>query len=136
MRTFEGRAIKAEGNPDHPVNHGKLCSRGLVGVQGLYNPDRIKGPGKRASAAASRGSRPGMERGPGRGQAGLVRHGDKVAFYLGLAPDHLFDLVSELARPSAPPPPCATVRWACSRAAPRLVEAAGQVFGEARFPYL
>ena len=48
MRTFEGRAIKAEGSPNHPVNKGKLCSRGLVGVQGLYNPDRIKGPLKRA----------------------------------------------------------------------------------------
>ena len=44
MRTLEGHALKAEGNPDHPVNQGKICSRGLVGVQGLYNPDRLKSP--------------------------------------------------------------------------------------------
>ena len=35
LRTFEGRAIKAEGNPQHPVNRGKLCPRGLTTVQGL-----------------------------------------------------------------------------------------------------
>ena len=70
MRTFEGRAIKAEGNPNHPVNRGKLCSRGLVGVQGLYNPDRIKGPGKRAKRGDPQLRCAGLERRPGRGQAG------------------------------------------------------------------
>ena len=47
VRTQEGRAIKVEGNPDHPVNRGKVCSRGLTTVQGVYNPDRITGPQKR-----------------------------------------------------------------------------------------
>ncbi len=58
VRTMEGRAIKAEGNPKHPVNRGKICSRGLTAVQGLYNPDRIKGPVE-------------MARGQGQTQAGL-----------------------------------------------------------------
>lgn len=40
----DGRAIKAEGNPDHPVNHGALCARGQAGLQGIYNPDRFRGP--------------------------------------------------------------------------------------------
>ncbi|MFI5312444.1 MAG: molybdopterin-dependent oxidoreductase, partial [Gemmatimonadales bacterium] len=40
----DGRAIKAEGNPDHPVNRGALCARGQAGLQGLYNPDRFRGP--------------------------------------------------------------------------------------------
>lgn len=44
VRTREGRAVKLEGNPDHPVNQGKLCSRGQAGLQGLYNPGRLKGP--------------------------------------------------------------------------------------------
>jgi len=34
VRTQEGRAIKAEGNSNHPVNRGKICSRGLTAVQG------------------------------------------------------------------------------------------------------
>ena len=43
----DGRAIKAEGNPQHPVNRGALCARGQSGLQGLYNPDRFRGPMKR-----------------------------------------------------------------------------------------
>ena len=38
----DGRATKAEGNPMHPVNKGRLCIRGQVSVQGEYNPDRLK----------------------------------------------------------------------------------------------
>jgi anaerobic selenocysteine-containing dehydrogenase/Fe-S-cluster-containing dehydrogenase component len=44
VRTREGRAVKLEGNPEHPVNRGKLCSRGQASLQGLYNPGRIKAP--------------------------------------------------------------------------------------------
>ena len=49
VKTREGRAVKLEGNPDHPVNRGKLCSRGQAALQGLYNPGRLKGPMVRAS---------------------------------------------------------------------------------------
>ena len=44
VRTREGRAVKLEGNPEHPINRGKLCSRGQAALQGLYNPGRLKGP--------------------------------------------------------------------------------------------
>ena len=44
VKTREGRAIKLEGNPEHPINRGKLCSRGQASLQGLYNPGRIKTP--------------------------------------------------------------------------------------------
>src|SRR3990170_4294739 len=47
VKIMEGRAKKLEGNPLHPVNKGKLCSRGQAGLQTLYNPDRIKGPLKK-----------------------------------------------------------------------------------------
>ena len=40
----EGRVVKVEGNPLHPVNRGKLCMRGQAALQGIYNPDRIKTP--------------------------------------------------------------------------------------------
>jgi molybdopterin-containing oxidoreductase family iron-sulfur binding subunit len=44
VKTREGRAIKLEGNPNHPVNQGSLCARGQAGLQGLYNPDRFTAP--------------------------------------------------------------------------------------------
>src|SRR5262245_17082333 len=44
VKTREGRAIKLEGNPNHPVNAGKLCGHGQSALQGLYNPDRVKTP--------------------------------------------------------------------------------------------
>jgi anaerobic selenocysteine-containing dehydrogenase/Fe-S-cluster-containing dehydrogenase component len=44
VRVREGRAVKLEGNPVHPENEGKLCSRGHAALQGLYNPDRIQNP--------------------------------------------------------------------------------------------
>jgi anaerobic selenocysteine-containing dehydrogenase/Fe-S-cluster-containing dehydrogenase component len=40
----DGRIVKVEGNPDHPVNAGALCVRGQAGLQGLYHPDRFRGP--------------------------------------------------------------------------------------------
>ncbi|MHC4104999.1 MAG: molybdopterin-dependent oxidoreductase, partial [Planctomycetota bacterium] len=40
----EGRIIKVEGNPLHPVNRGKLCIRGQASLQGIYDPDRITKP--------------------------------------------------------------------------------------------
>ena len=40
----EGRVIKVEGNPLHPVNLGKLCMRGQAAVQGVYHPDRMRRP--------------------------------------------------------------------------------------------
>ena len=43
----DGRVIKVEGNPIHPVNTGKLCPRGQASVQGIYDPDRFRGPLKR-----------------------------------------------------------------------------------------
>jgi molybdopterin-containing oxidoreductase family iron-sulfur binding subunit len=42
--TRDGRAIKLEGNPEHPLNRGALCARGQAALQGLYNPDRYSTP--------------------------------------------------------------------------------------------
>src|SRR3954462_5442348 len=49
--TRDGRAIKLEGNPEHPVNRGALCARGQAALQGLYNPDRFRGPMARKNGA-------------------------------------------------------------------------------------
>ena len=44
IRTREGRAVKAEGNPLSPISNGKLCARGQASLHGLYDPDRIRRP--------------------------------------------------------------------------------------------
>src|SRR4030066_1864801 len=36
--------VKIGGNPEHPNNLGKLCSRGLAGLNMVYDPDRITSP--------------------------------------------------------------------------------------------
>ncbi|HYT04526.1 MAG TPA: molybdopterin-dependent oxidoreductase [Gemmatimonadales bacterium] len=48
----EGRVIKLEGNPESPINQGRLCSRGQAALQGLYNPDRVTDPMARAATGA------------------------------------------------------------------------------------
>jgi molybdopterin-containing oxidoreductase family iron-sulfur binding subunit len=46
VKTREGRPIKLEGNPEHPVNRGALCARGQSRIGHTYSPDRHKGPGR------------------------------------------------------------------------------------------
>ena len=55
VRTREGRAVKVEGNPEHPVNRGSLCVRGQAALQGLYDPDRFSGPVQRRTTNAAAG---------------------------------------------------------------------------------
>src|SRR2546423_8598032 len=50
-RVREGRVVKLEGNPDSPINHGRLCARGQAALQGLYNTDRITAPHARGPNA-------------------------------------------------------------------------------------
>ena len=45
------RAVKIDGNPNHPVNRGGMCPLGLAGLQYLYQEDiRVKSPLKRIGA--------------------------------------------------------------------------------------
>jgi anaerobic selenocysteine-containing dehydrogenase len=40
----DGKVIKVEGDPDSPISHGTLCSKGLSVTQMAYHPDRILHP--------------------------------------------------------------------------------------------
>ena len=44
IKTREGRPIKVDGNPDHPVNQGKICAKGQASILGLYDPERLHEP--------------------------------------------------------------------------------------------
>jgi menaquinone reductase, molybdopterin-binding-like subunit len=48
--TKMGLAKKLEGDPHHPVNQGKLCTRGQAAIEITYHPDRVGHPLKRAGA--------------------------------------------------------------------------------------
>ncbi len=50
VRVIDGWAVNIAGNPLHPVNRGTLCPKGIAGLQGLYDPDRIRTPLKRVGA--------------------------------------------------------------------------------------
>jgi len=54
VKNREGRPIKIEGNPDHPLNQGTLCARGQASLLNLYDPDRLKAPLIRSRANGSR----------------------------------------------------------------------------------
>ncbi len=40
----DGRAVTVRGNPDHPVNLGKLCPKGLAEHQAIHAPNRARAP--------------------------------------------------------------------------------------------
>jgi anaerobic selenocysteine-containing dehydrogenase len=45
----DGKVVKIEGDPDSPISHGTLCSKGLAITQVAYHPDRVKYPLKKTS---------------------------------------------------------------------------------------
>jgi anaerobic selenocysteine-containing dehydrogenase len=43
----DGKAVKVEGLKSHPLNKGKLCPKGEVALENIYDPNRLKYPMKR-----------------------------------------------------------------------------------------
>jgi len=54
----DGRAVKVRGNPLSKQNDGVCCPRGHMGMQELYDPDRVKVPLKRTNPKKGRGVDP------------------------------------------------------------------------------
>lgn len=50
-----GRVTAVKGDPIDPLTQGRICPKGLAGVQALYHPNRLKYPMKRV------GAKPGNE---------------------------------------------------------------------------
>lgn len=47
VRSRDGRAVKIDGNPEHPHNYGIVCAKGNAGPMWAYDPDRLKYPMRR-----------------------------------------------------------------------------------------
>jgi formate dehydrogenase major subunit len=52
VHTKKGKVVNIEGDPDHPINEGTLCSKGAALYQVANNPVRVKKPMYRAAGAS------------------------------------------------------------------------------------
>ncbi|NTW12339.1 MAG: molybdopterin-dependent oxidoreductase, partial [Anaerolineales bacterium] len=136
VRTMQGRAIKVEGNANNPVNLGKTCARGQATLQGLYNPDRIENPTRQ-------GRDPQLSKDTLEWDAAIQIVSDalkntdpsEIAFLMGMAPDHLFDLVSDLAKSIGAPAPLRFGALGMFEARATLSKAAENLFGSSAMPF-
>jgi len=136
VRTMQGRAIKVEGNANNPVNLGKTCARGQATLHGLYNPDRVEFPTKQ-------GRSPELTKDQLAWEDALQVVADalknnvpsEIAFLMGMAPDHLFDLVSEFAVSIGAPAPLRYGALGMFEARATLIKASENLFGQAALPF-
>jgi formate dehydrogenase major subunit len=52
VHTVNGKVVNTEGDPDHPISEGTLCSKGASLYQVVNNPARLIKPKYRAAGAA------------------------------------------------------------------------------------
>jgi anaerobic selenocysteine-containing dehydrogenase len=146
VRTMQGRALKVEGNANNPVNLGKTCARGQATLHGLYNPDRIEGP-LHLLARLNAGQdtvinrellKPNMEWDEAIqivSDALKNTNPSEIAFLMGLAPDHLFDLVSDLANAIGAPAPMRFGALSMFESRATLSKAAEDLLGQSAMPF-
>lgn len=137
VRTIQGRAIKIEGNANHPINLGKTCARGQTSLQGLYNPDRVTGPTlqKRAKELNARDKLTWEDAIQVVAETLKTTPPSGIAFLLGMAPDHLFDLVTELTTAIGAPAPLRFGALGMFESRGTLSRAVAELFGQAALPY-
>lgn len=129
VRTMQGRAIKVEGNPNHPVNLGKTCVRGQASLQGLYNPDRIQNPVQQKNRNSASFENLSWEAVTNKIKDVITSTPrGEISFILGLKDDHLFDLISEISRALGAPAPIRFGAQQIFEARSTLVDASRVVF--------
>ena len=143
VRTMQGRAIKVEGNPNNPVNLGKTCARGQATLEGLYNPNRVSGPLKHSRGdslygADNKNSASNMSWDDAIqvvADALSKNQPDEIAFLMGMAPDHLFDLVTDLTKALGAPAPIRFGALGMFEARATLMQASNDLFGQSALPF-
>ncbi|MBL0343839.1 molybdopterin-dependent oxidoreductase [Candidatus Villigracilis affinis] len=135
VRTMQGRALKTEGNANNPLNLGKTCARGQATLHGLYNPDRVTDPVKRTRGSASTTAVDWDAATQVVADALKNNKPEEIAFLMGMAPDHLFDLVTDLANTTGINAPVRFGALGMFESRATLSKAAENLFGEARMPF-
>ncbi|MBL8077478.1 MAG: molybdopterin-dependent oxidoreductase [Anaerolineales bacterium] len=135
VRTIQGRAIKTEGNASNPLNLGKTCARGQATLHGLYNPDRVTDPIKRARGNTAYFNVDWDSATQTVADALKNYKPEEIAFLMGTAPDHLFDFVSDLAAATGINAPVRFGALSMFEARATLSKAAENLFGKAGLPF-
>src|SRR5450759_642040 len=136
VRTMQGRAIKIEGNKNHPVSMGKTCARGQTALQGLYNPDRIQYPAKRSQRGSEILTQVTWDDAvPVISEALTKNQPGEIAFLLGLNSDHLADLITEITTALGAPAPMRTSAFETVEARATLATAANRIYGIYALPF-
>ncbi len=150
VRTMQGRALKTEGNANNPLNLGKTCARGQATLHGLYNPNRVRGPikhsrGERLYDTAADPLNDEFKDADSNmnwddalqvvADALKGHQPEEIAFLMGMAPDHLFDLVTDLSTQSGINAPVRFGALSMFEARATLSKAAENLFGEAGLPF-
>jgi len=150
VRTSQGRAIKAEGNANNPLNLGKTCARGQATLHGLYNPNRVRGPikHKRGDRLYETGADPfedefkdadsnmNWDDATQTVADALKKYKPgEIAFLMGTTSDHLFDLVADLSTQTGINPPVRFGALSMFESRATLSKAAENLFGESGLPF-
>ncbi len=136
VRTFQGRALKTEGNKNNPVNLGKTCARGQATLHGLYNPDRNTDPVQQSVRGSRNFSKLDWDAAIGVVSDALKNTDPSgIAFLVGLAPDHLFDLASDLTAAIGAPAPVRYSALGMFESRATLGKAAEELLGQEGLPF-
>jgi len=91
VRQIDGRLVKVEGNPEHPMSQGGLCARGQAIPQAMYHPDRIQTPLEKQGDGSW--TELGWDDAIDRVVAALIGSGTDIAFLTGAATGHRREIV-------------------------------------------
>jgi len=135
VRIMNGRALKIEGNPDHPLNQGKLCARGQAGLQVLYNPDRLTGPVQQSQRGSRTYEPLAWEAGINTLYEKLAAAGGRVAVWTNsTVSGHLFDLFQRFSAAVGGPSPLVYDLYTGFNGYRLLADVSQELFGRAALP--
>ena len=135
VRIMNGRALKIEGNAEHPLNQGKLCARGQAGLQALYNPDRLSGPVVQAQRGSREYEAVRWETGINALYERMRAAGDRLVLWLGSTTSgHLLDLFQRFNAAVGAPAPLVYDLYSSVGGYCMLADVNQQLFGRAALP--